>query len=67
MKTRVLLILMVLTLMCLTCEASSSEARSRDYGAAAELRGDYWFHVTKPLTLETLRSKVILIDMWKFT
>jgi hypothetical protein len=37
-----------------------------DLGAAPELTNDIWINTAAPLRLESLRGKVVLIDMWTF-
>jgi hypothetical protein len=67
MNTRFFTIVMILVLISLACSLSNTGPVIRDYGAAGEIQGDYWFHVTKPLTLEGLQGRVILVSVWKFT
>jgi hypothetical protein len=66
MKTGIFGVLTVIILLCLACGSTGSSGMG-DYGPANEIKGDYWFHVTKPLTLKSLKGKVILIDVWQFT
>jgi hypothetical protein len=60
-------ILFFLLLVCLACSGSSASTGWIEYGPASELQGDYWFHVTQPLTLSRLQGRVLLIDVWQFT
>lgn len=60
------ILLIVILITILACSLSGAPA-IRDYGSAPVIEGDYWFHVTRPLTLDGLRGKVVLIGVWKFT
>jgi len=37
-----------------------------DLGKAPELAADTWINVDAPLTMENLRGKVVLLDMWTY-
>ena len=37
-----------------------------DLGAAAELNNEVWLNTDRPLRLNELRGKVVLLDMWTF-
>jgi thiol-disulfide isomerase/thioredoxin len=37
-----------------------------DYGLAPELENSVWLNVDRPLRLQDLRGKVVLLDMWTF-
>jgi thiol-disulfide isomerase/thioredoxin len=37
-----------------------------DYGPAPDLLGDTWLNTTGPLHLDSLKGKVVLVDMWTF-
>ncbi len=37
-----------------------------DLGPAPELENEVWLNTDQPLTLEKLRGKVVLLDMWTF-
>jgi hypothetical protein len=67
MHTRITQILLVFLLACLACSGSTTATGRINRGAASDLQGDYWFHVSKPLTLSMLKGRVILIDVWQFT
>ena len=60
------LALALLLLVVLACDLSGGPA-IKDYGQAAELYGDYWFHVKRPLTVEGLEGRVVLVGVWRFT
>jgi hypothetical protein len=52
-----------------TVENSSAERVLADLpslGPAPELENETWLNVEKPLRLEELRGKVVLLDMWTF-
>jgi hypothetical protein len=66
-KHRYLTIILILFITALACDASLSGSGLHDYGVAEEIQGDYWFHVRKPLTLESLRGRVVLLSVWRFT
>jgi hypothetical protein len=63
MKPGTIIALITLLLICLVCSSSGSGLNR----PAAEIQGDYWFHVSEPLTMKSLKGKVILIDVWQFT
>ena len=67
MYTRITQILLVFLLASLACSGSTTATGWVDPVAANELRGDYWFHVSKPLTVSMLKGRVILVDVWQFT
>ena len=66
-KHQHLTVILILFVVLLACSLSPSGSGLRDYGVADEIQGDYWFHVTKPLSLESLQGKVILVSVWRFT
>lgn len=41
-------------------------AKLKDLGRAPELTNDVWLNSDRPLRLEELRGKVVLLDMWTF-
>ncbi len=65
-RYKILLALALLLIALLACDLSGGPT-IRDYGSASEIEGDYWFHVKRPLTLEGLRGRVVLVGVWKFT
>jgi hypothetical protein len=67
MRTKIARIVLILLLVCLACSSSAATAGWIDPKAASDLQGDYWFHVSKPLTLSMLKGRVILVDVWQFT
>ncbi len=67
MYTRITQILLLLLLASLACSGSSTATGWVDGVAASNLKGDYWFHVSKPLSLSMLKGRVILVDVWQFT
>jgi len=67
MRIRIAQILLALLLASLACSDLNMATGWSDFGAASDLRGDYWYHVHKPLTLKMLQGRVILIDVWQFT
>jgi hypothetical protein len=67
MHTRITQIVLVFLLASLACSGSTSATGWVDGGVASNLHGEYWFHVSKPLTLSLLKGRVILIDVWQFT
>jgi hypothetical protein len=66
-KQRYFTVILILFIATLACDASLSGSGLRDYGVAEEIQGDHWFHVRQPLTLESLRGRVILLSVWRFT
>ena len=64
---RLRIVFLILLIACLACGVSPGSTGGGLNEAAADFQGDYWFHVTKPLTLDGLQGKVILIDVWQFT
>ena len=38
----------------------------RDLGPAPELTNEVWLNTNHPLRLESLRGKVVLLDMWTY-
>lgn len=65
--TSLILLFLVLLATLLACDLSTGAGGLHDYGPAAEIVGDYWFHVNRPLTLQGLHGKVVLVSVWKFT
>jgi hypothetical protein len=61
------LAMIILLTAVLACNLSTGAGGLHDYGPAAEIQGDYWFHVNRPLTLQSLQGKVVLLGVWKFT
>jgi cytochrome c biogenesis protein CcdA/thiol-disulfide isomerase/thioredoxin len=48
-------------------ESEAAEGSLNDYGAAPEFAGiSEWLH-SKPLTLQRLRGKVVLVDFWTYS
>lgn len=37
-----------------------------NYGQAPEIRNDIWLNSNKPLRLNDLKGKVVLLEMWTF-
>jgi hypothetical protein len=66
-KLRFLTVILILFIAALACDASLTGSGLRDYGVAEEIQGDYWFHVRKPLTLNDLQGRVVLLSVWRFT
>jgi hypothetical protein len=66
-KLRYLTVILILLTAILACDFTSTGSGIRDYGAAEEIHGNYWFHVRKPLTMEVLNGKVVLVSVWRFT
>jgi hypothetical protein len=43
-----------------------SSAPLPDLGKAPELAAEIWINVDAPLSMENLRGKVVLLDMWTY-
>lgn len=47
-------------------EAYQTTANLKDYGKAPEWHNDTWVNTDRPLYLDDLQGKVILLEMWTF-
>ena len=69
MKKWMLVIIMLFLSGCSTIPAEKAPIGSTslpDLGKAPELAADTWINVDAPLTMENLRGKVVLLDMWTY-
>ena len=74
MRTLFVLVIMAVVGACSVPEqvgqpalaATAVEVELQDLGAAPELTNETWLNTDEPLSLESLRGKVVLLEMWTF-
>jgi hypothetical protein len=66
MKNLILPLFAVLILAGCAANIDSPTPKLKDLGPAPELTNTTWLNTEKPLRLENLRGKVVLLEMWTF-
>lgn len=49
-----------------TFTPSAPPAPATDFGSAPEIKTDVWLNTEQPVSLASLRGKVVLVDFWTF-